>query len=55
MFSSRRSAWLALNQPLGSEVFEETSGTFCTIWSRKVCFQKGIVVFITVSWTFFTC
>ena len=38
LFSSRRSAWLALSKLLGIEVFEETSGAFCTIWSRKVCF-----------------
>ena len=25
----------------GSEVFEQISGTFCTLWSRKICFEKG--------------
>ena len=30
----------------GSDVSEETWGTFCTLWSRKVRFQKGIFTFI---------
>ena len=37
----------------GSEVFGEISGTFCTLWSRKVLsklsFKKGIFVFNKVS------
>ena len=36
----------------GSEDSEETWGTFCTLWSRKVRFLKGIFVVIKVSWTF---
>ena len=38
----------------GSEVSEETWGTFSTLWSRKVRLLKGIFVFIKVSWTFST-
>ena len=52
LFSSRRIRALGLfwtNR--GSEVSEETWGTFC---SRKVRLLKGIFVFIKVSWTFST-
>ena len=38
----------------GSEVSEETWGTFCNLWSRKVRLLKEIFVFIKVSWTFAT-
>ena len=35
----------------GSEVTEETWGTFCTPWSRKVRFQKEVFMLIKVAWT----
>ena len=38
---------------LHGEVFEETSGTFCTLWSRKVV-KRVFFVFIKFSWTFST-
>ena len=52
LFSSRRSVWLVFNKPRQRGQFsEETSGTFCTLWSRKV-FKREFFVFIKVSWTF---
>ena len=55
LFSSRRIRALGLfwtNRR--SDVSEETWGTFCTLWSRKVRLLKGIFVLIKVSWTFST-
>ena len=38
-YTADRSAWLVLNQQ-GSEVFEDTLGTFRTQWSKKSTFLK---------------
>ena len=40
LFSSRRSAWSVLKCNQGSEVFAEFSGTFCTLWAKKITFLK---------------
>ena len=55
LFSKGRIGALGLfwtNQ--GSEVSEDTWGTFRTLWSRKSSFLKRNFVFIKVSWTFST-
>ena len=55
LFSSRRFRAVGLfwtNRR--SEISEETWGTFCTLWSRKLRLLKAIFVFIKVSWTFST-
>ena len=58
LFSSRWSAFSKQTNPCvtasvelfnqGSDVFAEFSGTFWTLWSRKLCFWKGIYVIINV-------
>ena len=50
LFSTDRSAWLVLNQQ-GSEVSEDTWGTFRTLWSNKTTFLKGNFCILKVSWT----
>ena len=37
-YTADRSAWFVFNQ--GSEVSEETWGTFCTLWLRKYVFKR---------------
>ena len=49
LFSSRRSAWSVLKCNQGSEVSAVFSGTFCTLWPRKLRFWKEIYVFLNVS------
>ena len=49
---SDRSAWLVLNQQ-GSEVSEDTWGTFRTLWLKKTTFLKGNFCILMVSWTVF--
>ena len=51
-FFTDRSAWLVLNQQ-GSEVSEDTWGTFRTLWSKKSTFLKGNFSILRVSWTVF--
>ena len=50
LFSTDRSTWLVLNQQ-GSEVSEDTWGTFRTLWSNKTTFSKGNFCILKVSWT----
>ena len=54
-FTAGQSAWLVLNQPTQWGFWRNVvNGTFCTLWSRKVRFWKGIFVFVKFSSTFST-
>ena len=58
LFSSRRSAWSVLKCNQDSEVFAEFSGTFCTLWAKKITFLKGNICinkcFIDVLYIFYS-
>lgn len=42
-----------IEMQLSSKVLEEFSGTFCTLYSRKLCFEKEINVNLQVNTLYF--